>query len=226
MARPLTMHCQCCGRDIQANTGVIAHHGYQRPAGWQQQIGSCMGSRFLPYEAARERLGDLLGYIKADLDRATARAAGIEAETIPLHFEYSTRERGDRIPRYVEVTRADFEDVREAYRDEMMRYSVHSFDALKRNKTRAARRDACSSCNRSRRMSKAEAIADVLRIAALIVLEAPPCPAARRPFTPTARVRRELIEELETKLTGAGYDFAVIRARMKVIVQENERRSA
>lgn len=41
--------CQICERRIQANTGVIAHHGYQRPGhGWQTQ--SCYGARFPAYE--------------------------------------------------------------------------------------------------------------------------------------------------------------------------------
>jgi len=51
---PLT-HCQICGRAIKANTGVIAHHGYQRPGdGWQ--TASCMGARFRSYEVACDAL--------------------------------------------------------------------------------------------------------------------------------------------------------------------------
>lgn len=59
--------CQICARDIKANTGVIAHHGYQRPFGWRQQTASCFGARHLPYEKScdailpyLERLADWL----------------------------------------------------------------------------------------------------------------------------------------------------------------------
>ena len=47
-------HCQICARDIKANTGLIAHHGYQRPQyqGWQ--TASCDGARQLPYEVSRD----------------------------------------------------------------------------------------------------------------------------------------------------------------------------
>jgi hypothetical protein len=48
-------HCQICGRDIKANTGLIAHHGYQRPdAGYQ--TASCPGARELPYEVSRDAI--------------------------------------------------------------------------------------------------------------------------------------------------------------------------
>lgn len=43
--------CQICAREIKANTGLIAHHGYQRPwHGSGIQTRSCMGARHLPYE--------------------------------------------------------------------------------------------------------------------------------------------------------------------------------
>jgi len=48
-------HCQICGREIKANTGVIAHHGYERPGdGWQTS--SCLGARYKPYEESRDRI--------------------------------------------------------------------------------------------------------------------------------------------------------------------------
>jgi len=48
-------HCQVCARPILANTGIIAHHGYERPgSGWQ--TASCFGARALPYERAHDRL--------------------------------------------------------------------------------------------------------------------------------------------------------------------------
>lgn len=45
--------CQICARDIKANTGIIAHHGYLRPGtGWQ--TASCDGAKHLPYEVSRD----------------------------------------------------------------------------------------------------------------------------------------------------------------------------
>jgi hypothetical protein len=47
--------CQICERTIKAKTGVIAHHGYQRPGdGWQ--TASCFGARNLPYEVSCDRI--------------------------------------------------------------------------------------------------------------------------------------------------------------------------
>lgn len=44
--------CQICARNIKANTGTIAHHGYQRPgSGWQSA--SCDGAKQLPYQVSR-----------------------------------------------------------------------------------------------------------------------------------------------------------------------------
>lgn len=51
-------HCQICAREIKARTGVIAHHGYQRPGnGWQTS--SCLGARYLPYEESRDRIPEV-----------------------------------------------------------------------------------------------------------------------------------------------------------------------
>jgi hypothetical protein len=48
--------CQICGRAIHAAKGVIAHHGYERPAhGWQTS--SCYGARHAPFEVSRDTLG-------------------------------------------------------------------------------------------------------------------------------------------------------------------------
>jgi hypothetical protein len=58
--------CQCCFRPIFAESGVIAHHGYERPGqGWQ--TASCMGARHLPLEAAHDRLDDLICRLEARL---------------------------------------------------------------------------------------------------------------------------------------------------------------
>ena len=66
-----TTTCQICARAIKANTGVIAHHGYQRPgSGWQ--TASCDGAKQLPYEVSRD-------YIPVVIERYKMHAANQEA---------------------------------------------------------------------------------------------------------------------------------------------------
>src|SRR4051812_8673701 len=60
------MTCQCCGRRIFAETGTIAHHGYQRPGeGWQTS--SCYGAKELPFEVSRDRLGQMIKDLRTGL---------------------------------------------------------------------------------------------------------------------------------------------------------------
>lgn len=82
------MTCQCCGRGIFAQTGTIAHHGYERPGtGWQ--TASCMGAKHLPFEVSRDRLGDLIERLKQDIAAAHKhRKEVIEEKTqIPFFFQ-------------------------------------------------------------------------------------------------------------------------------------------
>ena len=67
-----TTTCQICARAIKANTGIIAHHGYQRPQyqGWQ--TASCDGARQLPYEVSRD-------YIPVVIERYKMHSANQEA---------------------------------------------------------------------------------------------------------------------------------------------------
>ena len=70
--------CQICARPIEAGTGVIAHHGYQRPGGgWQ--TASCMGARHRPYEQSCD-------YIPVAIKRLTAYLDG-EKEALRKHVE-------------------------------------------------------------------------------------------------------------------------------------------
>lgn len=107
------MTCQCCGRRIFAETGRIAHHGYQRPGtGWQ--TASCMGARELPFEADRAVLGRVLNLIRRDVANAEQHREGIEAETVPASFSWSVNVKTERFgygrqeQRTAHFTRADF----------------------------------------------------------------------------------------------------------------------
>lgn len=75
----LSMTCQCCARQIFAQRGVIAHHGYERPfqEGWQ--TASCYGATYVPFEVSRERLGV---YIDAIVDQIShKRVYHIQVQT-------------------------------------------------------------------------------------------------------------------------------------------------
>lgn len=61
------MECQVCARKIMASSGVIAHHGYQRPGGWQ--TASCRGARRLPYEISNDAIPAEIALIQAYIKR-------------------------------------------------------------------------------------------------------------------------------------------------------------
>ena len=81
--------CQICERQIEANKGIIAHHGYTRPEqGWQTN--SCMGARQLPYEKSR----DLIPIVIVKIDKFIGDTIGtirkIEVENLPVPFIRTT----------------------------------------------------------------------------------------------------------------------------------------
>lgn len=62
----LSRTCQICDRPIFAESGVIAHHGYERPGyGWQ--TASCYGARRLPWEKSCDAVADYIEIIKRDV---------------------------------------------------------------------------------------------------------------------------------------------------------------
>ncbi|QOZ66409.1 hypothetical protein [Bradyrhizobium arachidis] len=106
------MTCQCCGRQILANTGVIALHGYRRPGdGWQ--TASCDGAKFLPFEVSRDRLGYSIRWLQDWEARAVGSRNAVEAETKPILVRYNDpkadRWYGDRPKISVDITRANFD---------------------------------------------------------------------------------------------------------------------
>ena len=83
------MTCQCCGRQIFAQTGTIAHHGYERPGyGWQ--TASCMGAKYLPFEVSRNRLADLILSLQQMIDDTANVIVKIKAEKVKLAFPVET----------------------------------------------------------------------------------------------------------------------------------------
>ena len=93
--------CQICGREIKDSTGVIAHHGFQRPGdGWQTQ--SCIGARELPYEKSRDIIPKAIeeanNYIKKQEDLIKVVKQGempipfLRSFVEPSHHTYKIRQ--------------------------------------------------------------------------------------------------------------------------------------
>lgn len=113
------MTCQCCGRKHLANTGKIAHHGYQRPGGgWQ--TASCAGARQLPFEVSREWLGKIINDMRSQKAAMIDSRAAVEAETngftiVATDYSQPRNVRNGKRPTiYIKVTRDTFEAVKEA----------------------------------------------------------------------------------------------------------------
>lgn len=84
-------HCQICARDIKARTGVIAHHGYQRP-GNGYQTSSCLGARYRSYEESRDRIPQVIRIYKEYLENNKLRLKDMLAnppEELTVFARYS-----------------------------------------------------------------------------------------------------------------------------------------
>jgi hypothetical protein len=87
-----TRTCQICGRAIKASSGLIAHHGYERP-GWGYQTTSCLGARYEPFERSADRLRQVIQDLEGgQLIRDRARVAELAAA--PASLEYRRKVKG------------------------------------------------------------------------------------------------------------------------------------
>jgi hypothetical protein len=89
--------CQICSRPIHAASGVIAHHGYERPSqlpGYQTD--SCYGARFQPFEVSRDRLGWYIENVAApSFEAAKAERALLDKPGVAVPGpEYTSNLRG------------------------------------------------------------------------------------------------------------------------------------
>lgn len=141
-----SMVCQCCGQRFLANTGLMAHHGYQRPGGgWQTS--SCMGARYLPFEVNRDRLAELIKSLEDWKARAITARANVDAETQAISLTFPDYEKprdynGHRPNKDVMVTRETFATIHDenqaAFRQ---RCGWNTFDSIKENDLRSRDRD-------------------------------------------------------------------------------------
>lgn len=90
--------CQICGRPIFAETGRIAHHGYERP-GDGYQTASCPGALHLPYEVDKSALITRIASLKEYRANRIELRAAIAAERFPVQISYQVdrRENGKRV---------------------------------------------------------------------------------------------------------------------------------
>lgn len=135
------MICQVCGRAILANTGEIAHHGYERPGmGWQTS--SCRGARELPFEVSRDALGAEINAAKNQLAHVESCIAGTKAETFPVAWSYTDktgeRHRGKFPERFVHIKRDEFPAAHAEYveRRQYRTAPEPTFDRLKETQIR------------------------------------------------------------------------------------------
>lgn len=139
------MTCQCCGRKHLANTGTIAHHGYQRPGGgWQ--TASCSGAKCLPFEVSRDRLGMLITSLKDWEKRAVKGRAEVKAETVSIRLAFTDRNAprdrlGNRPTKYVDVTRDTFEAIKAEDNHEFVMRGLYDFDKIKESELNSRARE-------------------------------------------------------------------------------------
>lgn len=88
--------CQICERLIHAATGVIAHHGYERPSHIPHyQTASCLGARELPFEVSRDVLGMFLReYMQGWLLQNRQELTHLRTGTATVHTERRKKEDG------------------------------------------------------------------------------------------------------------------------------------
>jgi hypothetical protein len=133
--------CQICGRSIFAETGTIAHHGYERPfEGWQ--TASCNGAKRLPFEVSCEALKDHMAHFDAFTADIEAGLAEVVAERAPAIFSYKVGiYRHDKRQVTIELTRESFDAIKAEHAKEMRQHSVYDFDSAKQRHIDRIERD-------------------------------------------------------------------------------------
>lgn len=127
-----TMTCQCCFRKYLANTGTIAHHGYQRP-GDGYQTASCMGAKYSPLEVDRDRLGTLINALKAQVDLMLEIRTNIWDEKVGITLEYTAFEVDRRTVKHqfeLKVTRENFDEIRNEHQPACIKYGWLDFQTV------------------------------------------------------------------------------------------------
>jgi hypothetical protein len=132
--------CQVCGRPICAKTGVIAHHGYERP-GTGYQTASCEGARELPFEVDRDALGSHIVNLRLYVEGLETVRPKVEAEEVALVWSFTDYSKpiglGGHAQTQVTVTRETFETMKAATEAKRRGYGNTTFDLLKAARLRS-----------------------------------------------------------------------------------------
>ena len=129
----LSKTCQICARPIFAETGVIAHHGYQRPEGWHSQTASCLGARHAPFEVSCEVLRGHVGRQRERLENLIEMRGKLNSDLIPAIFTYKTRAAYKADPKTIrlELTPENFTGIKAENSSVFMTHSLHSYEDAK-----------------------------------------------------------------------------------------------
>jgi hypothetical protein len=109
------MTCQCCARAVKAERGPIADHGYRRPFGRFGRTALCTGSNYAPFEASRDRLGELIADLERKQTKDLAELAEVENERRPVTLRFPDPLKpldagGRRQTKFIEMTRENAAD--------------------------------------------------------------------------------------------------------------------
>lgn len=132
--------CQICARRIFAETGVIAHHGYERPGdGYQTE--SCRGARRLPYEADHVALDEEIAWTADRLMGAKDLLRQMREERVDFSFQWVDQEERRKRPgsqfagfRYMRgITRDNWDTLKAdpANKEAFRQCCSYTFDQLK-----------------------------------------------------------------------------------------------
>jgi len=126
------MTCQVCGRKILANTGPIAHHGYQRPWEGGYQTSSCFGARKEPFEAERSTLKTWIGFMKAKKHSLEARIEAVNSETSGMLISYREIHKSrQQLPTLFTLERGNFAAMKAEHGGYFRYKSGKTFDEIK-----------------------------------------------------------------------------------------------
>jgi hypothetical protein len=138
------MTCQCCARGILAETGLIAHHGYERP-GLGYQTASCNGAMELPFEVSRDALGKDIEALKhyvqksqANLRMAQGNAPGLIVPLTYRDYTYPAQPQDVTLRVTAETLTQKWEETKDARRYDR---PCPSFDELRANYARRLTND-------------------------------------------------------------------------------------
>lgn len=126
----LRMTCQVCGRAILSNTGMVAHHGYERP-GMGFQTDSCDGARHLPIEASTKVLKSHIDTQIQILDRMKNKLDAIVNEKVMLVRTFTEGYGVKKQVITVSMTRSNFASKMEENFSRFVLNGIRSFDVVK-----------------------------------------------------------------------------------------------